>query len=195
MTSLLRFALATVAISSMALSAPKEVPKDVTRVPIVLAGGHETDPQDGGRPVVLIAAALGVTPDVFREAFSHVRPGKAGKEPDAALARQNKAALMSALGIYGITGERLDTVTNYYRYVPGRNDIWPNRPAVANALVRKGAIVGYEVVSGGVGYSSLPTVSVPNLPGAPAKVELAFGKNLETNGAISAITIPQEKKK
>src|SRR5438552_11396179 len=69
----------------------KELPKDVTRVPVVFSGGHETDLRDGGRPVVLIAAALGVTPEVFREAFSHVRPAPAGREPEPGQVRQNKA--------------------------------------------------------------------------------------------------------
>ena len=39
----------------------------------------------GTRPVVLIAAALGVSSDVFREAFSHVRPAPAGTRPDPAV--------------------------------------------------------------------------------------------------------------
>lgn len=34
----------------------------ITRVPVVFSGGHETDPRDHGRPVVLIAGALGIPP-------------------------------------------------------------------------------------------------------------------------------------
>ncbi|NBQ65466.1 MAG: hypothetical protein EBT95_08050 [Verrucomicrobia bacterium] len=34
---------------------------ELTRVPVVFSGGHETDPRDHGRPVVLIAGALGVS--------------------------------------------------------------------------------------------------------------------------------------
>jgi hypothetical protein len=61
--------------------------------------------------------------------------------------------------------------------------------------VKDGAVTGYEVISGGSGYSSPPTVSVPKIKAAKAKVELAFGKTLETNGAVSAVTIVQEKEK
>lgn len=63
--------------------------------------------------MVLIAAALGVKDENFREAFSHVhRAGPCSSGPTDAEARQNKAALMSALGKYGITDERLDAVSN-----------------------------------------------------------------------------------
>ena len=112
-----------------------------TRVPVVFSGGHETDPRDRGRPVVLIAAALGVPADVFREAFSHVRPAPAGTAPDPRQVRDNKAALLDALGPYGITNERLDTVSDYYRYVRRRGKLWPTKPASAYALVRDGKIV------------------------------------------------------
>ena len=162
-----------------------------TRVPVVFSGGHETEGVDHGRPVILIAAALGVTPEVFREAFSHVHPAGPGSGgPTDAEARQNKAALMNALGKYGVTDERLNEVSNYYRYPPGRGGIWKNKAATANALVRNGKVVGYEVLSGGSGYTSPPTVTVPNLPAATAKVELSFGKDMDNNGAVIAITVP-----
>src|SRR5206468_1655940 len=93
------------------------------KVPVVFSGGHDTDPKDRGRPVVLIAGALGVAPEVFREAFSHVHPAGPGSGgPTDAEARANKAALMNALGKYGVTNERLDTVSNYYRYVRSRGE-------------------------------------------------------------------------
>jgi hypothetical protein len=183
------------AISLTASLAQAQLANEVTRVPVVFTRGHDTDPQDGGRPVVLIAAALGVKTEVFREAFSHVRPAGPGREPTGAEARKNKEALMTALGKYGITNDRLDSVSDYYRYEPGRGGLWKSKPAVANALIKGGAIIGYEIISGGSGYSSSPTVSVPNHPEATAKVELTFGKILESNGAIAAITIPQPKTK
>ena len=42
------------------------------RVPVKFSGEHELGPNDYGRPVPLLAAALGVTPEVFRKAFSGV---------------------------------------------------------------------------------------------------------------------------
>jgi hypothetical protein len=172
---------------------PAEVPKGVTRVSVVFSGGHETDPRDRGRPVALIAAALGVAPEVFREAFGHVHPAPAGSEPEPAQVRQNKAALMAALGRYGVTNDYLDTVSNYYRYARSRGELWPTKPAVACALVTNGVVTGYEVTSGGSGYSSPPTVSVPGAKDATADVKLSFGKVLESNGAVSAITVSRDK--
>src|SRR5437016_5075268 len=103
--------LISAAIILTACIAQAQLANDVTRVPVVFNGGHDTDPRDHGRPVVLIAAALGVKPEVFREAFSHVHPAGPGSGgPTDAEARKNKAALMSALGKYGITNDRLDTV-------------------------------------------------------------------------------------
>jgi hypothetical protein len=180
-------------LAGIAPAADRELPKDVTRVPVTFTDGHETDPRDHGRPVILIAAALGVSSEVFREAFSHVRPAPAGTEPEPNQVRQNKAALLTALGKYGVTNDKLDAVSNYYRYVPGRDKLWTNKPAVAFALVKNGTVIGYEVTQGGSGYSSPPRVSVPDVKNAKAKVELAFGKNLENNGSISAITVPPEK--
>jgi hypothetical protein len=168
-------------------------PKDVTRTPVVFTGGHETDPRDNGRPVVLIAAALGVAPEVFREAFSHVHPANPNVGPTGDEAHQNKAALLTALGKYGVTNERLDAVSNYYRYVRSRNKLWHHKPAVAFALVKNGVVVGYEVINGGGGYISPPIVSVPGIANTNVKVELSFGKVMESNGSISAITVGQAK--
>src|SRR5437588_9768871 len=67
-----------------------------TTVPVNFSGGHETDQRDGGRPVVLIAAGLGVKPEVFRDAFSRVRPARDGK-PTGEEAGRNQEILMKAL--------------------------------------------------------------------------------------------------
>jgi len=47
------------------------------------------------------------------------------------------------------------------------------------------------MTSGGYGYTTPPTVSVPGIAGAAAKVELAFGKDFETNGRVAEITVAQ----
>lgn len=175
---------------------PQPLPSDVTRVPVVFSGGYNTEGVDHGRPVVLIAAALGVAPEVFREVFSHVHPaGPNSGGPSDAEARANKAVLMDGLGKYGISNERINEVSNYYRYNRSHGEMWRTKPATANALVKGGAIIGYEVTNGGSGYSSAPSVSVPGVNGATAKVELSYGKNFATNGAVSAITSSQDKGK
>jgi hypothetical protein len=168
---------------------------EVTRVPVVFTEGHETDPQDRGRPVVLISAALGVPPEVFREAFKQVRPAPAGTKPSRQQERANKTVLLKALGKYGVTNERLDTVSDYYRYVRGRGELWTVKPAVAVALIQDGKVAGYEVKDGGSGYSSPPKATVPNVNDATADVTLAFGKKLESNGSILTITIMKAKPK
>jgi hypothetical protein len=163
-----------------------------SRVPLVFSGGHETDPRDCGRPVALIAAALGVPSDVFREAFSHVRPAPAGTEPDPRQERANKDALMDALGKYNVTNRRLDTVSNYYRYVRRRGELWPTKAAKGYAVVENGKITSFVITNGGSGYSSPPTVSIPKMGRVSAKVELSFSKTFEKNGAVSAVTLLPE---
>src|SRR5207237_7999977 len=76
------------------------------KVAVTFSGGHEIGKKDFGRPVVLIAAALEVKPEVFREAFSGVTPAK-GRKPSGDEARKNKAALLTVLAPHGATNARL----------------------------------------------------------------------------------------
>src|SRR5690606_28900096 len=100
---------AVVALSSPIHAAePTAAASAATRVPVVFSEGHDTDPRDKGRPVVLVAGALGVTPEVFRDAFSKVRPAGPDRGPTGEEARANKAALMAVLGKHGITNDQLD---------------------------------------------------------------------------------------
>jgi hypothetical protein len=182
------FAAALLSIASLAAHAA-DAP-GVTKIPVTFSGGHETDPRDHGRPVVLVAAGLGVAPEVFRDAFSGVRPAGPGSGgPTREEAQKNKQALMSVLAKYGIKNERLDEVSNYYRYQPQSGRLWRNEPAEANAIVKNGMVTGYEVVRPGAGYSTPPAVSVPGYPNATAKVELSFGKQLEKNGSVAAVNV------
>jgi hypothetical protein len=160
---------------------------DITRVPVVFSGGHETDPRDHGRPVVLIAGALGVPPEVFRDAFSRVHPANPQKGPSLAEAQANKAALLGTLGKYGVTNERLDQVSDYYRYDASRNELCPTQAAVAYAMVQNGKIVGYEIVNAGSGYSSNPDITVPGFT-SHSVAQLAYGKSFEKNGSIRSIS-------
>ncbi|RBP42641.1 hypothetical protein DES53_106350 [Roseimicrobium gellanilyticum] len=182
-------------LSTSPLPAKDELPPGVTRVTVVFSGGHDTVPVDHGRPVVLIAAALGVPDEVFREAFSHVRPAAGGREPEPQQVRANKSALMSALGKHGVTNDRLDEVSNFYRYPPGRGGLWRNKPATAHALVKEGTVIGFEVVDGGSGYSSPPSITVPGVKTSEVKVTLSYGKDLQKNGSVSTIAMTGAKVK
>ena len=188
-TSALVLTGAALALSLALSSRTNAEDTGAVHAPIVFSGGHETDPRDRGRPVALVAGALGVPADVFREAFRHVRPAPAGTRPDPDQVRQNKQALLDALGEYGVTNKRLDEVSNYYRYVRSRGEMWPTTAAEGYALVRNGAITGYVVTNGGSGYSSPPTVTVPSVPGAAAAAQLSFSKtDFDQNGAVSTVT-------
>ncbi|AIE86355.1 hypothetical protein [Fimbriimonas ginsengisoli] len=152
------------------------------------SGGHETDPVDRGRPVVLVAGALGVPVKVFREAFSHVTPARPGTEPQPEQVQRNKAALLNALARYGVTNERLDEVSNRYRYDPGRGELWPTKPASGYALMSRDGTIKIVITDAGFGYSSAPIVTVEG-SSVVVKATLAFGPNFKKNGSVSSIAV------
>jgi hypothetical protein len=158
---------------------------------VVISGGFDTDPQDHGRPVVLIAAALGVPTEVFREAFSGVTPaGTDSGGPSSEQAQQNKKALLSVLAPYGITNDRLDEVSNYYRYNGSKGQIWSRTLATATATVTNGVVTGVTITNPGSGYSSNPTVTVTGPNGkVTATAALSYTTDFKTNGSVTAITI------
>ena len=159
------------------------------RIPVTFTGGYETDPRDRGRPVILIAAALNVSAPVFREAFSHVKPASGGREPEPEQVRLNKSALMHALAPLGVTNERLDEVSNYYRYSRERGDrVWRATPATAYATVVDGTVTGFTITDPGSGYSSAPAVSVPGFPNLKAQATLSFSTDLARNGGIQNLS-------
>ena len=167
-------------------------PTGSTRVSVTFVGGYDTDPRDHGRPVALVAGALGVPPEVFRAAFTRVHPAPAGGGgPSEAQARDNKRVLMDALAPYGITNERLDAVSNQYRYARSRGERWPTRPTAAYATVENGRVTGFVVTDGGCGYNSPPTVAVPGANRVSGVVRLAFGPDFEKNGSVAAISLPR----
>lgn len=182
-----RLWIIVLACSALGLSCTRS-PAGETNVPITFSGGHETDRRDGGRPVVLVAAGLGVTPEVFREAFRGVTPAR-GRGPTGDEARKNKAALMRVLAPHGVTNDRLDEVSNYYRYQPQRGELWKTTPARGHAIVKEGKISQVVIMEGGSGYSSPPKATIAGFEGVQLKVDLRFEKDLKKNGAVSAITV------
>lgn len=155
---------------------------------VTLVGGFETNPIDNGRPVNLIAGALAVKPEVFRDAFRNVRPASNGAPTDTR-AMANKKVLMQALGKHGISNDRLDAVSNYYRYQPGQGERWPHTVAKVKAVVRNGEVVGLNVVAPGAGYTTAPTVVVAGYPNARFQAELSFSENFNENGSIKSFKI------
>jgi hypothetical protein len=84
---------------------------------VVISGGFNTDPQDKGRPVVLIAAALGVPTEVFREAFRGVTPAGVGSGgPSTEQAQKNKSALLKVRRMFSMN-VRYGSMTGQARLV------------------------------------------------------------------------------
>lgn len=158
------------------------------KLPVTFAGGHDTDRRDRGRPVVLVAGALGVTPEVFRQAFSGVTPAH-GRGPSPEEARRNKSALMKVLAPHGITNDRLDEVSNYYRYRPEKGEMWPTTEAKAHAVVVGGKVTKIVITEPGSGYSSLPTVSIQGMKDVSLNVTLKYGSEFKKNGAVGSIEV------
>jgi hypothetical protein len=159
-----------------------------TEVPLVFSGGHETDPQDHGRPVVLVAAGLGVKPEVFRKAFSGVHPARDGR-PSADEQRRNKTALMKVLGPLGITNDRLDEVSNYYRYRSDSGKLWKHKAAAGYAVVDSGKVTKIVVTEPGAGYSSPPKATIEGMDKVELKVKVQFVEDLKKNGAVESVDV------
>jgi hypothetical protein len=156
---------------------------------VKVSGGHATKPVDNGRPVILVASALGVPEEVFREAFSKVSPAPAGSEPDPAEVAKNKEALLGVLAPYGVTNDDLDRVSDHYRYNGSAGEAWPVKAAVLRATMRNGQVVGVRVVNGGSGYTSAPRVAVAGHPEVRATAKLAFSRTFARNGRVVSVTI------
>lgn len=158
------------------------------KIPVTFSGGHEIRKDDYGRPVPLIATALAVEPEVFRKAFSGVTPAR-GRGPSRDEARKNKEALLKVLSPHGVTNERLDEVSDYYRFRPQAGELWPTTAAKAHAIVEDGKIKKIVVTAPGAGYCSPPAIKVKGFKEVELKATLEFSKELKKNGGISAVEI------
>jgi hypothetical protein len=157
-------------------------------VQVVISGGHETDPRDHGRPVVLIASMLGVPDEVFREAFSHVTPASGGMEPNPIQVRLNKDALLDVLGPYGVTNDYLDEVSNYYRYNQSAGEVWKQTQATAEVIMTDGVVTGIKITNSGSGYSSVPVITILNSD-VTATATISFTTDFSNNGSITTIVL------
>jgi hypothetical protein len=60
---------------------------------------------------------------------------------------------MNALAQYGVTNDRLDEVSNFYRYVRSRGELWKNAPAEGYTVVKNGQVTSVTITKPGYGYS------------------------------------------
>jgi len=183
-----RFVVLVMYCAIIGMGMEKSASADETKLPVTFTGGHEIGKNDYGRPVVLMAAALGVKPDEFRKAFSGVRPAH-GRGPTREEAQRNKEALMKVLAPLKVTNERMDEVANYYRFRPQNGELWPNKPAKAYALVEDGKIKKIVVTDPGSGYSYPPKVTVKGFEKVPLEAKLKLVTDLKKNGGIASIDI------
>jgi len=172
--------------TSTSTTVTKSKPGDVQ-----IQNGYQTDPRDGGRPVGLIASALEVDGQVFRDAFSEVRPAKGGP-PSEASKRANKKVLMDALSPLGVTDERLNEVSNFYRYRPEAGETWTIQAAKINAVIEDHQVTDLVIEDPGFGYLSEPQVSVVGYPDLQVRVALAFDRDLRRNGRIESVELVDE---
>lgn len=156
-------------------------------VDVTISGGYETVASDGGRPTLLIASALGISQAKFQEAFSGVTPAKNGS-PTTAEELANKAALLRVLAPLGITNEKLDEVSNYYRYLGANGEVWTRVPATAKATVVDGKVTKVTITNAGSGYCSTPLLTVPGASSQLTAI-VSFSTQFALNGRISAINI------
>jgi hypothetical protein len=130
--------------------------------------------------------------EVFRDAFKGVTPSRNGP-PSREEAQKNKRALMKALAPHNVTNDRLDEVSNYYRYRPQAGEMWPTSDAKAYAIVEDGKIKKIVVTEPGSGYSSPPKATIKEMKGVRLEVTLEFNKDFKKNGAIHAIEVAAPK--
>ena len=184
--SLVALASVPIALTAGVLALAGAAPAD--EHPANFTGGHEIGRNDLGRPCVLIAAALGVKTEVFREAFRGVSPAK-GRGPSGEEARKNKDALLKVLAPYGVTNERLDEVSNYYRFNPQDGELWKHQAAKAHAVVEAGKLKSVVIDDPGAGYSTPPKVTFRGFEKVEFLVTLRFDEDLSKNGSIRSIAV------
>jgi len=188
-TRLTTLSLALVLTGTAVAQTTSSTATDETQIPAVITDGHAIDRRDHGRPVILVAAALGVSPAVFRDAFSRVKPAPAGEQPDPSQVQLNKQALLDTLEPYGITNDRLDEVSNFYRYNGRNGGLWHHTPATVTANLHHGVVTRFTIVNPGAGYTTAPTITVPGQPGLKIIATLSFSPDVALNGSLKEVRL------
>ncbi|MDG1895512.1 MAG: hypothetical protein P8J37_11420 [Fuerstiella sp.] len=105
------------------------------------------------------------------------------------LARANKKVLMDAIGRYGVSNERLDEVSDYYRYNRSAGEVWKHSPPTTTATVRDGRVTGFDITDPGNGYLVPTSVSVVGFSDIDVEAKIEFSDDFRTNGRIVSITV------
>ena len=99
----------------------------------------------------------------------------------------NKQVLLDKLAKYGVTNDRLDEVSNYYRYRRSNGETWKHRAAAGYAIVKNGKIISLTITDAGAGYTVPPEVTLDAFPNAHLTATLLLCTDLKTNGSIKSL--------
>ncbi|NQZ84340.1 MAG: hypothetical protein HRU03_01360 [Nanoarchaeales archaeon] len=165
-----------------------EIENSIT-ILIDINGGYELDLEDKGRPTKLISEGLGISQEQFQYAFSFVTPAGAGRSPTKEEEEKNKIALMNVLEPLGISNDKLDEVSNYYRYRTEVNKKWRHVEAELYAVIIDGVVVSVEITNKGAGYTSKPSLSIEGFEDVELVPVISFSTHLESNGELSEVII------
>jgi hypothetical protein len=96
---------------------------------------------------------------------------------------------MDALGKYGVTNERLDEVSDFYRYNRQAGEVWRRTPATATAIIKDGKVTGLKITNAGAGYTTAPTVKVAGYDDLELTVTIEFSTDFSRNGRVTSLTV------
>ncbi len=96
---------------------------------------------------------------------------------------------MSVLGPLKVTNDRLDEVSNYYRYRPEKRELWPTKQAKAYAAVEDNKIKKIVVTEPGAGYSSPPKATVKGFDKLRLETKVKFETDLKKNGGVASVEV------
>ncbi|RTE09988.1 hypothetical protein [Paenibacillus whitsoniae] len=98
--------------------------------------------------------------------------------------------MLRVLAPYGITNDRLDEVSNFYRYNGRDGALWQHTLATATPIVTDGKVTGATITNPGSGYTSAPTVTITGPDGTvTAKASVAYTQDFTTNGSLTTIAL------
>jgi len=152
-------------------------------VMVTVSGGHEIPDTDKGQPLELIGGLLGITGAQARDSFYYPFP-KDGNLNDW------NALFLEQLEYYGLRVDELDIAL--IRYLPTTEGVWNYTHADLRAIIENNVVVGFEIIDGGRGYTSQPTITVEGYDDVGVEMTISYTKDFETNGAITDIRLREE---
>ena len=88
----------------------------------------------------------------------------------------------------GVTNDRLDEVSNYYRFRPQQGELWKTAEAKGHAVVEGGKVTKVVITEAGSDCTP-PQVTIQGLEKVTLSAKLHFVKDLKKNGGIEAVEV------